>query len=84
MAVQVEKLLEAYEEMAVELPEATELKARHHQALAWTEEAQKHLSTTETPTKEHTPILEVSCLKSLSYIVVLRAFAARQLCAIDA
>lgn len=56
---QVEKLLVAYEEMAVELPEATDLKARNQQALAWVEEAHKHLSAEETPTEEHAPILEV-------------------------
>ena len=62
---QVEKLLVAYEEMAVELPEAADLKARNQQALAWVEEAHKHLSAEETPTEEHAPILEVSCLTFL-------------------
>ena len=58
--MQVGKLLATYEDMSVELPEATELKARHELALSWIAEAQKHLSTAETPTEEHGPILEVS------------------------
>ena len=56
---QVEKLLEQYGGMVVELEEAAALEARHADAAAWITEAQPILDADAPMTDAHTSTLEV-------------------------
>ena len=58
---QVEKLLEQYDNMAVELPEAGALQEKHAAAAAWAAQAQKALDRPQPFRDEDAARLQVWC-----------------------
>ena len=63
-ALQVEKLLEQYENIAVELPEAAALSKKHAAATAWAGEAQAVLDHGRQFADEDASMLEVCILSA--------------------